>query len=174
VTARRAKENGMNLVRHAALAAALAAAAALVAGCEQRIHTTTQTSAATPTPSGLSAPPVQQADVAADLNSARDPSLPPAEAAMASAQQAQDAAVLQSSKTPNPAPAAETGTDASAHSATTAGERSTEMPLKGQVNDYNTPDRAKEGDQPNTASQEPGGQEAHPGNGATASKAPAS
>ena len=38
------------------------------------------------------------------------------------------------------------------------------MPLKGQVNDYSTPDRAKEGDQPNTASKEPGSQEAKPGN----------
>ena len=47
------------------------------------------------------------------------------------------------------------------------------MPLKGQANDYNTPDRAKEGDQPNTASQEPGGQEANPGSGQTAANRPA-
>jgi hypothetical protein len=161
----------MKPVHHVAVAAAIVAA--LLAGCEQRMQTTQTTPGATP--SGLSAPPVQQADIAADLNSARDPSLPPAESATEpSTKKAQDPAVTQySSSKENPAPAAETGTD-SAHSATTASERDTEMPLKGQANDYSTPDRAKEADQPNTASKEPGGQEAHPGNGQTASSAPAS
>jgi hypothetical protein len=140
-------------------AAAAAIAGALLAGCEQRSEHTVQTTPA--------APPVQ----ASDVTPTPDPSLPRADVAAISKPD-QDAAVTESNgKKDYPAPAAGTGSDA-AHSATTAAERSTEMPLKGQVNDYNTPDRAKEADQPNTASQEPGGQEANPGNGQTAGNRP--
>jgi hypothetical protein len=149
----------MKLGRCAAAAAAIAAL--LLVGCEQRQHTTQVTP---------SAPPMQARDAAAAASSTADPSLPPAEAAAAS-KTAQDAAVtLYDSKKPIPDPAAETGRDGSAESALTADERDRQMPMKGQANDYNTPDRAKEGDQPNTASKEPGGQEANPGNQTSASK----
>jgi hypothetical protein len=86
-------------------------------------------------------PPVQ-ASANAAATSTSDPSLPPADRALESPKTSQDAA----------------------YSATTPAERDTQMPMKGQANDYNTPDRAKEADQPNTASKEPGGQEARPGN----------
>jgi len=100
---------------------------------------------------------------AASGTSTADPSLPPAESA-ATSKPDQDAAVtLYSSAQPNPAPAAETG-NKTADSTLTPVERDREMPMKGQANDYSTPDRAKEGDQPNTASKEPGGQEASAGN----------
>lgn len=147
----------MKLIHYAAAAAI---AGALLAGCEQRVQQTAQT-----TPS---APPVQPSDV----TPTPDPSLPRADVAATSKSDQEPAVTQYSSSKANPAPATATGTDAT-HSATTAEERDREMPLKGQANDYNTPDRAKEGDQPNTASQEPGGQEANPGSGQTAANRPA-
>jgi len=131
-----------------------AIAGLLLAGCQQHDKT-----AQTP----LAAPAPQMS--AANETSSADPSVPKADTAMAAKADQDATSTLYNSSRANPAPAAETSTDASTHSALTPTERDREMPMKGQVNDYNTPDRAKEGDQPNTASKEPGGQEAHPGNG---------
>lgn len=139
-------------------AAAAAIGLLLVAGCEQRQHTTQV----------APAPPVMQASgdqsSGAATNDTSDPSLPPAQMAATSKQDQDAATTLYNSTKPNPAPAPETGRDATSNSAMTPEERDREMPMKGQANDYSTPDRAKEGDQPNTASKEPGGQEANPGN----------
>jgi len=136
-------------------AATLAMAALLVAGCQQH-EKTAQTNAVPP--------PVQMSATDTATSQSQDPSLPDAENALR-AKPGQDAgATLSPPTAPAPAPAAETGRDATRDSALTPAERDREMPMKGQANDYNTPDRAKEGDQPNTASKEPGGQEANPGN----------
>jgi hypothetical protein len=134
-------------------AATAAIAGLLLVGCQQRDQT-----AQTPP-----AAPAAQVSAANEASTA-DPSVPKADTATAARPDQDAASTLYNSTRANPTPAAQTGTDASAHSALSATERDREMPMKGQANDYNTPDRAKEGDQPNTASKEPGGQEANPGN----------
>ncbi len=134
-------------------AATAAIAAMLLVGCQQH-ENAAQTSVAPP--------PVQVG--ATDGATTSDPSLPPAESAVGAKSDQDAAKTPYNSVHPSPAPAAETGGDARTDSAVTPTERDREMPMKGQVNDHSTPDRAKEGDQPNTASKEPGGQEAHPGN----------
>jgi hypothetical protein len=134
-------------------AAAAAIGALLLAGCEQRQTTTS-----------AAEPPMRTSAASSASTSTTDPSLPPAESASTSKPDQDAAVTLYSGTQPNPAPSAQTGRDATPDSALTPVERDREMPMKGQANDYNTPDRAKEGDQPNTASKEPGGQEANAGN----------
>ena len=126
----------MNVMGFAACAALAVLA---LAACEQTQRTTQTAPPSAPASVSSSAPAPRST---APDPTAKDPSVPPADVAMSADK-----------------------SEVSPQSAMTTAERDRQMPMKGQVNDYNTPDRAKEGDQPNTASKEPGGQEAKPGNG---------
>jgi hypothetical protein len=123
------------------IAGVIAVTALFGLGCEQRHETVVQPAPSTP-PTSVSrsetivqpAPAAEQpagaaATSSASSSSTKDASLPPADVALASPKSEQDG---------------------SGQSAVTDGERSQAMPMRGQANDYNTPDRAKQQNDVNT------------------------